>query len=44
MHYRILFLYHLSEPHQILSTSIINITTGVKVVTFSGRNKLNHCI
>lgn len=44
MHYRILFLYHLSEPHQILLTSIINITAGVKVVTFSGRNKLNHCI
>lgn len=44
MHYRILFLYHLSEPHQILLTAIINITAGVKVVTFSGRNKLNHCI
>ncbi|KEL52324.1 hypothetical protein AB22_1110 [Escherichia coli 6-175-07_S1_C1] len=44
MHYRILFLYHLSEPHQILLTAIINIIAGVKVVTFSGRNKLNHCI
>jgi len=44
MHYRILSFYHLSEPHQILLTSIVNIPAGVTVVTFPGRNKLNHCI